>query len=433
MPERFPVISRFRRHRARVALLFASSVVVAVAACTESFDGGAACPSLCPSKTVAFKDTTFEAVVQDTSLSGYPTFGLSPTLLLANRTDTLVTRVVVQFDALAGTFNPNKGSSVETITAIDSVFLKLPLDTTGRRGNAPVTLDVFDVDTTVSDTVTAVVKSLFRADRLLATIDVTPAATTDTLRVPLSKVRVLAKISAGSRLRLGLRLRGGNGQLRLIAFQLGAGTPVVTYDPSTDTTYAPVTVNTNTTVSTLTADAALAFQVYGIVDKGSPVPDASTLVVGGFPAYRSYLRFAIPRSISDSASIVRAELLLTQRRSSFANVFDTVTIVPLVPTTTTAVTDLRRILDLSAEGSFASLDTARLVPGDSGLRVLNVLRLVRTWPTLPTTVPRALAFRIAIEGGQPAELRFFSSKATTAALRPRLRITYQPRTEFAIP
>ena len=51
---------------------------------------------------------------------------------------------------------------------------------------------------------------------------------------------------------------------------------------------------------------------------------------------------------------------------------------------------------------------------------------------LPTGVPRALAFRISREGAASSELRFFSSEAA-AGLRPRLRITYFPRKEFALP
>lgn len=432
MPERFPLFSWSRRHRARVALLFAASVAVAVAGCTESFEGGAACPSLCPNKPAAFKDTTFEAVVQDTSVAAFPALGLSAGLLLVNRPDTLVTRAVLRFDALPTTFTPSGASAVSSITAIDSVLLKLPLDSTARLGSLPVTLDIFDVDTAVNDTVSAVVSRLFRNDRLITSFVFTPNTTKDTLRVPLAKAPVLAKIVAGSRLRLGLRIRGGSGQLRLLAFRFGSGVPFITFDPSTDTTYTPLTVNTSTTVAALTPDAALAYTVYTIVDKGSSAPDLQTLIVGGFPAYRSYLRFNVPKSITDSSTIVRAEVLLTQRRSTFASSGDTVTIVPLVPTTTTTITDLYRILDLAAEGSFASIDTTRLVPRDSGLKALNVLSLVRSWPALPANVPRAIAFRIAIEGAQPAELRFFSSKAP-ATVRPRLRITYQPRSEFAIP
>ncbi len=432
MPERFSFASWFRRHRARVAVLAVSAVAVMAAACTESFDGGASCPSLCPSKAVAFKDTTFDAVELDTSLVGYPTLGISTTMLLANRPDTLVTRTVLRFDALPGTFNPNAGADVATITAIDSVYLKLPLDTLGRRGSGLMTLDVFDVDTLVSDSVASVVKSLFRQNRKIGSIDIIPSATRDTLRVSISKTVVLAKLRAGSRLRLGLQLRGASGQIRLRAFASGVGVPTLSFDPSTDTIYAAQVVNTNTNLPLATADQALSYQMYTLVDKGSLPPDATTLIVGGFPAYRSYLRFNVPKSISDSASIVRAEVLLTQRRSTFANASDTVTIEPLVPTTTNVVSDLRRLLDLAAPGSFASLDTSRLVPSDSGLRVINVLSLARSWPSLPTTVPRGIAFRIGLEGGQPAELRFFSSKAAVG-VRPRLRITYQPRIEFAIP
>lgn len=427
---------RFRwswsRLRGPLLVLALGLGAAAVGACSESLDGGAACPTLCPSRTASFRDTTFDAVVLDSSLGGYPTLGLSSTLLLANRPDTLVTHGVLRFDRLATSFQPNRTGALDSITTVDSVYLTLPLDSTGRRGGAPVTLEVFDVDTTERDSVQAVVRSLFRADRRIGMLIVTPSSTRDTLRVPLNKVVVQQKIAAKARLRLGLRLSGASGQLRVRAFQLGAGAPTVQYDPSTDTTYTPTSINTATALTNATADVALAYQVYGITDLGSPALSPGTLLVGGFPAYRSYLRFAIPARITDSSTIVRADLLLTQQRSRFGNANDSVTIVPIVPTTTDVVSDLRRVLDLAAEGVFAGVDTARLVPSDSGTRTLNVLALARNWRTLPTNVPRAIAFRIGLEGGQPAELRFFNSKAA-AAVRPKLRITYLPRSEYALP
>ncbi|HEY0929027.1 MAG TPA: hypothetical protein VGE27_03830 [Gemmatimonas sp.] len=414
-------------------LLTLCAVVLSAAACGESLDGGAACPALCPSPSQEFRDTTFEAVVQDTSVSGFPTLGLSTLMLLANRPDTVVTRGVLRFDVLATSFYPNGTGALDSITTVDSVYLRLPLDTTGRRGTAPVTLEVFDVDTTASDSVTAVVSSLFRADRRIGSITVIPSLTSDTLRVPISRTVVQQKIAGKKPLRVGLRLSGGAGQLRLVAFTFSTGAPTLRYDASTDTTYSPITVATNTSIANATVDVNLAYQVYTIVDKGSPAAGPDALVVGGYPAYRSYLRFAVPRRITDSSTIVRAELLLTQRRSTFANAADSVAIVALVPTTTGAVVDMRRILDLSADGMFASIDTTRLVPRDSGLKAINVLTLARSWALLPTDVPRALAFRINREGAQPSELRFFSSKATQSSLRPRLRITYLPRADFALP
>lgn len=417
------------------SLLLAALVAgtVGVGACTEQFDGGDACPSLCPSRPTEFRDTIIEAVTLDTTVGGFPPLGLSATLLVANRPDTLVTRGVIRMDALPTAFRPNNGTDTASITAIDSVYLRLPLDSTGRRGTTPVTLEVFDVDTTASDSVQAVVRSLFRADRRLGSVTFTPSATRDSLRIPLLKERVLAKIRNKQRLRLGLAISGGAGQLRIVAFQLGiAGAPSLLFDATTDTIYAPTIVNPNNSAAGLTDDMALAYQVYGITDVGSPPPPANTLAVGGFPAYRSYLRFAIPARISDSATIVRAELLLTQKPSRFANAGDSVSIVPLVPTSSDAVTDFRRILDLAAEGAFAALDTTRFVPRDSGVRSITVLSVVRSWVTLPANVPRALAFRIGGEGAQAAELQFYSSEAP-AALRPRLRITYLPRTENALP
>ena len=418
--------------RARAAALLATALLVGAAACTETFTGGEGCPELCPSRPTVFRDTVVEAVVLDSTLGGYPELGLSAVLLLANRTDTLETRGVIRFDVVPTSYLPNNGATSESITTVDSVFLVLPLDTTARLGSGPVVIEAFDVDTAENDSSQVVIKTLFRPDRLLGSVSITPGTQGDSLRIPLSKTALEQKIAVGNRLRIGLRMTGGQGQLRVIAFANGTAAPRLRFDPSTDTTYLPLTVTPSTSIPLATSDVNLAYLVYGITDRGSLPPDATTLLVGGFPAYRTYLRFSVPVAISDSSTIVRAEVLLTQRPSSFANVADTVSVLPLIPTSTDAVTDMRRILDLSADGVFAAVDSIRLVPRDSGQRVLNVLTLARSWASLPDNVPRAIAFRISIEGGQPAELRFFSSEAAPN-LRPRLRITYLPRTESAIP
>ena len=431
MPERVRLTS-WRRFRGPLLLCGLVIAAVTAAACTESLDGGAACPSLCPSTAESFRDTIVDAVVFDSSLGGYPALGLSPLILIANRPDTVVTSAIIRFDVLPTVFTANRGTSVDSITAVDSVYLRFPLDSTGRRGTRPVTLEVYDVDTMASDSVTSVVRSLFRPDRRIGSLLFTPSAIGDSIRIPFSKTVLAAKIAAKGRLRLGVRIRGGSGQLRALAFVAGAGAPTVVFDPSTDTTFAPQQISPSTIVPNATADVELSYSVYMISDLASPPPGANTLVVGGFPAYRSYLRFNVPSLITDSSTIVRAEVLLTQQASTFGDARDSVGLLALVPTTTGLVTDLRRILDLSAAGSFAGVDSTLMVPAATGVRAVNVLSLSRTWRTLPANVPRAIAFRIGLEGAQPAELRFFSSKAP-AALRPRLRITYLPRSEFALP
>lgn len=429
-------MSQWRRQwsRLRSPLLLLSAVCTTVfaAACTEDLEGGGACPTLCPSRTESFKDTTFEAVTLDSSLSGYPVLGLGPDLLLANRPDTIVTRAVIRLDALTQEYSVNKTGTTEPISATDSVYLRLQVDSLGAKGTDSITISVFNVDTTANDSVASVVKTLFTPKRLLGSLTIVPTSVKDSLRIPLSHRVVDSLIVGGYRMRVGLQITGGKGQIRLLAFSSGSPAPSVQYDPSTDTTYAPIIVQANTTIPLATSEQILAYTVYNLIDVGSPAPPSNTLTVGGFPAWRSYLRFQIPARISDSSTIVRAQLLLTQRPSFFGNYADSVAILPIIPTGTSLVTDLRRLLDLSADGIFAAIDSTRLVPRDSGLRSINVLTLARTWPALPTGVARALAFRISGEGGQPAELRFFSSEAP-ANLRPRLRITYLPRTEFALP
>jgi hypothetical protein len=338
----------------------------------------------------------------------------------------------MRFDVLTTAYAPNRTGAVDSITTVDSVFLKIPLDTTGRRGTGPVTIEAYDVDTTVSDTVPAVLRSLFRADRFIGSLSLTPSTTGDTIRVPLSKTVLAAKIAAKKRLRVGLRMVGGAGQLRLRAFTLGISATTLQYDPTTDTTYAPAVVTAQTTLPGGSEDVNIAYSTYGLIDVGSQAPGVGTLVVGGLPSYRTYMRFNLPLRITDSSTIVRADLVLTQQRSRFGNAGDTVAVYPLVPNATSEVSDLRRAIDLAAEGRLIGMDTTLLVPSDSGQKVFNVLTLARSWRTLAKSVPRALALRIGFEGAQPAELRFFSAEAP-AALRPKLRITFLPKSEFVLP
>jgi hypothetical protein len=97
------------------------------------------------------------------------------------------------------------------------------------------------------------------------------------------------------------------------------------------------------------------------------------------------------------------------------------------------VTDVATALGfLSPPGSFG-LDSVAVVPGDSGVKSVEIVGLVRTWKSQPTTVsPRTLGLLSAVEGQVPAEINFFSTRAALG-LRPRLRITYAPQTNYGLP
>ncbi|MEO7363532.1 MAG: hypothetical protein ABI120_24590 [Gemmatimonadaceae bacterium] len=438
MPERHPVSARRLRFlTSPVAICAAIALAVGVAACTDDLEnGGAACPALCPAQPNTFRDTLIDAVDLDTTIAGFPTLGLGSSIVLANRGDTVQSYAVLRFDLYPTTYLPNRSATDSLpITTVDSAFLRVIIDSTGARGAAQVELQAFDVDTTDSNPSTATLRSLFRADRLLGTTPITTVAARDTVRIPISKSWLEAKIAAKARIRIGVRLGGNSSaQVRIVQQSLGLASPEITFDPNTDTTYIPYGISPNTAIGGTTPEQLLAAAISPLTIIGTLDAGAQTLSVGGLPSRRSYLRFNIPQSILDSSTVVRAELLLTQRRNFGVDPTDTIGVVPLIGISSALVTDIRRAMELAAPGFFTtpSLDSLLIIPSDSGVKTLNVLGVFRNWASLPISVPRVLVLRSSNEGAQPAEARFFSMEAP-ASLRPRLRITYLPRVDRALP
>lgn len=438
MPERHPVSARRSRpFTYAVGLLSAILATVGAAACTDDLQGGGACPDLCPTQPSAFRDTTIDAVVLDTTISGFPTLALSQNMLLATRKDTLETALVVRFDKLPTSFVPNtSGSDTLSITKVDSVFLRIVIDSTGARGLSQVELQAFDVDTTDGNAPQSVIRTLFRPDRLIGSVPITTVAARDTVRIPISSAVLEKKITDKSRLRVGIRLSGvTSSQVRVVAFNIsGLASPLLAFDPSTDTTYSAVGVAPNTVLGGTTAEELLAAAVAPLTIKGTTDAGPGILSVGGYPSRRSYLRFTLPSVVLDSSSVVRAELLLTQVRNRGLDPADSIFIVPMIGATTTEVSDIRRSMDLAVEGSFAvpSLNALRVVPNDSGVRSLNILGALNNWTALPLGTPRVLILRTANEGAEPGEFRFYSMEAP-AGVRPRLRITFLRRGDRALP
>ena len=142
----------------------------------------------------------------------------------------------MRFDTLTQQFS--RGGADSTIYALDSAVVNLVLDTTGTKATQPVTVEVYDVDTTVVDTAVSAALSLFRPDRLIGgkTYALTELKN-DTLRVPLQNEKVLAKLrgDAPRRLRIGFKVASTeSAQIRIISRE-GGGAPKMSYDPSPDT------------------------------------------------------------------------------------------------------------------------------------------------------------------------------------------------------
>jgi hypothetical protein len=299
-----------------------------------------------------------------------------------------------------------------------------------------LTIEAYNVDTTGSDTVTAVLATLFRPNRLIGSKTFSPDSLRDTLRLPISTDTVLDRVKNGTRLRIGLRVVSSQS----IDLQIGAvegGRAVnLRLKPSLDTSVTPLLISplSNTPVDQQFLSSPLAD--YTIVLKGQTTTPATILAVGGVPSRRVFMRFNVPSFIVDSTTIVRASLLLTQNPNRRISPRESVFVYPVAILSGPAVTSIPSSLQFLGPigGGTLALDTTlHIAPSDSGLRSIEIVGLVRTWRGQPVTVsPRTLALISGQEGQLPAEIDFFSTRGP-AALRPRLRITYAPQTSFGLP
>ena len=410
-----------------------AGVVGSIVACREDLNGTAGCPSLCPEQNVVARDTLLETFMAvDTTVFGYPVIGTEGRLLVAARGDTLDARAVMRFDSLTQNFTRGSGDSV--IYTVDSSRVLMTLDTTGTKATQPVTVEIYDVDTTAADTAVTSALPLFRPDRLIGGKTFAVAELKDTLRVPLQNDKVLAKLTgpAPRRLRIGFRVTSAaSAQIRIIARE-GGGSPTIGYDPSPDTAVKAIVVNelslTPTDNPTVKADLT-DYQL--VVRSRGPTP-GNFLGVGGLPAQRTYLRFNIPTRLIDSATVVRAQLLLTQVPTSSVDASDSLTIYPQVVRASLTLADVVRSAGILNPPGL-EIDSLRFRPSESGERAIEIVGALREWKAVgTTTLQRAIVLRSSTEGASAPVAFFYSSKAAPAQ-RPRLRITYVNKVEFGVP
>jgi hypothetical protein len=401
-----------------------------VTACNADLTQEAACPILCPQQNVEVRDTVFEAVSLDTMLTGVPSLGRETSLLLAQRGDSLETHVVLRFDSLATRVTIAGGDSA--ISAIDSAYVQLLVNSADTKVTGPVRIDLFDVDTVAGDTTTAAVLALFRPDRLMggATLDTNQVR--DSIRVYFDNAKLLAKITTNSRLRVGLRLTSVEGATLSLGSTDASQGAVLRYDPApSDTGIKAVTITLRS--DTPVTQLQLAFDLfdYVVFAKVPPLPPAGILAIGGLPSRRSFLRFEVPARLLDSATVLRATLFLTQAPNRGLDPTDSVLVLPQLVLAGEEVTDLTRAAGLI---SLSPVDTIRLAPGDSGLRPIEMVAAVSSWSVSvnPYRQQKAIVLRSTVEGTDTFEAWFYSSEAAPE-LRPRLRVSYALRTNFGIP
>ncbi|MGI9077416.1 MAG: hypothetical protein ACR2G6_08810 [Gemmatimonadaceae bacterium] len=364
----------------------------------------------------------------DSTIPGFPPLGTELQLVVARRGDSLQTAAIARFDTLSSTIRTGvTDTSRRPITGIDSASLVLEVGET-PIASSRVTIELYDVDTAAADLDLDAIRVLFRPDRLLSSATFAPDSLTGRLRIPVPTAFLLSRVTGGRRVRLGIAVRSDSSvQIRTLSTETG-GPPVLTY--------LGRAVNDTQTVAALPNSRGFVTGLadYVVVIK-SVQPPPTLLVVGGLPATRVYLRFALPGEILDSTTIVRATLVLTQIPSSTVDAADTIVVVPrLVRASGILDSDPGKASLLLADPQAFFLPPSLLVPGGSGTVRFEIVNAVNRWKFEdPGKLTRALVLQAADEGNGAHSATFYSSEAQDPGVRPRLELTFIPVAGFGLP
>lgn len=413
-------------------------------ACRESLDSGGVCSAsspLCPGQGVEIRDTIINPVLAfDSTYDGFPGRGAEYFLPLVSRGDTLQTVVVVRYDSLSTFYLPALDTA-RSITYVDSARIRLMIDLTRASIPDSVNIDIYDVDAgTADDTAAAPILARLKPQYRIGGGKYAKAQLIDSLYVSLKDSAVLAHVRdtlpvTKGRMRIAIRVTGKGP----VAFRIGSvessAAAYLWYRPSKDTSARALVIAPASAGPADRADVRRDLMDYMLVEKNTLTTLPGTMMLGGVPGRRVYLRFNLPKNITDSTTIIRATLRLTQARYPFGDPSDSVIIHPHIVLASQFITDNRRASTLIGVTGLVITDSLAVVPRDSGQRTLELYALVRQWAAQsasPNAPARAVVLTAANEGTFPRVAAFYSSSAS-AGLRPTMRITYIPKIGFGVP
>jgi hypothetical protein len=260
---------------------------------------------------------------------------------------------------------------------------------------------------------------------------------TGTIAIPLDTGFLASHVRDGERVRLGLEVRSDNGaQVRI--FSSEGGSPAsLQYIAHADTARLSAARSVNTRSSAGPPIRSLAD--YVLVLEGAPPPPAGVLAAGGIPSSRIFIRFDIPPSLIDSSTtIVRANLEMHQQGNDLYASDDTLAIVTRIVRATKAIEDPAQAAVLSVDPiaisqSFA-VPEVRVSPSETRVDTIPLAHILLFWKAEgPETLQRSIVLQSSSQGLDPRRYYLYSSDAADESLRPKLRITYIPRSGFGLP
>ncbi len=389
----------------RRSLLLAAAVL-GVTACTEKLTSPADCPALCPGGSAVFIDTVITATIGlDSSYAGYVANNELLSLLIGNGGAYGNSRGIIRF--------VSRGDSAiiaDTSRAlrVDSAVISISLqnhDTTATN----TVLEMYRLPLSIDSMSTvAQVDAAMTPGNLLQEFSLPPTLRRGTLAALFTGAE-LAKLSFvpsdSTRLAIGIRVRSdGPTGVRIGTAASGVQGALVTW-------YTTATAVTDTILRKQLLTRVTERNSTIRTAQSSP-PSADLLAVGGSPVARSFVRFTLPPSLKDSATIIRATLELTLDSPLFGIPADTSTLI------------MRPVLTSLGPKSPVTTDVfegAFLLPGLTSISA-EVASLVRLWQGV-NGLPPIIRLQLGEEGGTFIAPAFRSTRSATGI--PRLRITFR--------
>jgi len=419
----------------RAIRLAGVACTLGLATCTENATTPGICPQYCPSTSITIVDTVMQAITRDSAYGrpvGYTNPYTSPYLLADSLPGVRDSRVVMRFAAVAPRGLIGTDTTTGPVIGVDSLWLRLTItqrDTATRNlrlslYQLPLALDSTKTYADLAGPFSGTPIRTVNVDTLLARPGRRDAATGDSvvvdtithfivLFVKLDSIQAPYSVADTGKVAFGIRVRADTqATVRLAAFEYTGLGPVIYRYLRVDSLGAAV-------VHPAAVRASPAFDSF-VFDPPAAGLD-STLVVGGIPSARSILRIALPRTIRDSAQIIRATLELfpvVAPRGIAADSFGLVVHAVLA--------------DFGAKSTLdgAHVDTTRVHVGMTDTVHVEITNILRYWAA-DTTKPTTVVLRQTPEGADFAEIRFFAS--SHVAQRPLLRVTYIPHLSFGAP
>lgn len=400
------------------------SAVLAAAAlalgCTEKIAAPGRCPALCPSGNVVLADTLLAAPVSsDTSVRGYVGVRESG-FLLTSSLDSLKAVALIRAPRLDTTWFPTVGTTVDTayIGTIDSVVVLIHV---GQRDSAVKNLRLlvyrlpanFDTGATYAS-----IAPYFADSTLMDTIPIRDSTLSgDTVTLHIANNLVIPPADTGV-FSFGIAMVAASPS----AFSIQSGNAL-------SGTSAPIIyyyVHAKAPLDTVTKEFSYEPNLATFVTSPPPAQPASgVLSVGGMPTARSTIRLSLPKVVVDSASVVRATLLLNTLRPAGGFARDSFYVIAQ-PVVRDYGTKSVMYPDSAISGYVL------LHQGQSGLVKLDIAPILRFWgTTVGDSTPRLIVLSTYPEGAILGSVDF--QGAGTGPGSPQLEVTYVRPYHFGVP